>query len=277
MLSGGTALFAPYQNRPPKPNDLILCFQQNQILLSKTENADPPTVAVLAEVLPGANQLLPLFSLPHCNAYAFDTKTPLPIPSESNLEYIAIDIFRQLANPQNALMLISAWHLMVWHRRHRFCGACGTPLVCSDTERALCCPNCTQIFYPTISPAVSVAISDGDRLILARNVRSTFPHFSLVAGYVEVGETLEETVKREVMEEVGLKVKNIRYIASQAWGLSQSQMVGFHAELDGSDQITLQESELSEARWFHRGELPVRPNSLSLSFEMIERFRLGTL
>ena len=129
-------------------------------------------------------------------------------------------------------------------------------------ERALGCESCGQVTYPTVSPAVSVAITQGDRLLMARNARGAFHHFSLIAGYVEPGESLEDTVHREVMEEVGLRVKNLRYVGSQPWGLSQSLMVGFHAGWGGGSP---QESELAEARWFHRSEIAPQPPQLSFS------------
>ena len=277
MLTGGNILFAPFSRRDKSPSDLLLCFSESSVLLLPQAPATHafPTFAMLQGLLPPGVEPYLLLSLPHCNVYGLDTQGQLP--ASEPFAYRPVGIFREMHNTDDSLLLISAWHMLVWYRRNRFCGACGTPLALSSTERALCCPACQQIVYPTISPAVSVAITNGPRLLLARNARSTFSHFSLIAGYVEVGETLEETVAREVMEEVGLQVKNIRYIASQAWGLSQAEMMGFHAELDGSDQITIQESELSEARWFHRDELTPGPNPVSLSFEMIERFRTKTL
>ena len=279
MLTGGTALFAPLYNRLPKPDDVLLCFHEKRLLLlpQNGEDFSFPSLALLEAVLPADASPRFLFSLTNRNVYALDTNAPLSLSPESKLSYVEIDVFRRLASSCDALSLLSAWHLIIWYRRNRFCGACGTLLSDSPSERALCCPKCRQTIYPTISPAVSVAITSGESILLARNARSAFPHFSLVAGYVEVGEALEETVQREVWEEVGLRVKNIRYVASQPWGLSQAEMIGFHAELDGSDEITLQESELSEARWFHKRELSPNPNPISLSFDMIEKFRSGEL
>lgn len=276
MLTGGDKLYLGPHEKPCEPKDLLLCFHGGNVLLCSPSRT-LPSFAALASFLAETPAPVPLFRMGGRQVYALDTQAALLLRPESSFSYQPAGIFRTLPSQADALLLITAWHLIVWYRRNRFCGACGTAMTLSKTERALCCPSCQQTVYPTISPAVSVAITDQDRLLLARNAHAAFSHFSLIAGYTEVGETLEETVAREVMEEVGLKVRNIRYVGSQAWGLSQSEMIGFHAELDGSDVITLQESELSEARWFHRLELEPIPSPISLSFEMIERFRRGEL
>ena len=188
-----------------------------------------------------------------------------------------IGVFRTMEPRQHGFYLITAYHLHEWLQSTRFCSRCGGRMSPSETERAMRCESCGRTVYPVISPAVAVAITDGDRILLAQNLRAAFKHYTLVAGYVEAGETLEETVHREVMEEVGLRVKNLRYVGSQPWGLSQSEMVGFAAELDGSDRMTIQQTELTDARWFTRSELEGDGNPASLTFTMIERFRKGEL
>jgi len=218
-----------------------------------------------------------LFTVNGAKVYGLDVPSSWNLAQSVDLTFEPIATFRQLASQQDSYLLITAYHLTLWYRNHRFCGRCAHILEPSPIERALICPACGFILYPIICPAISVAITDGDRLLLARNVHSSFQHYSLIAGYVEAGESLEATLIREAKEEVGLSVKNIRYVGSQAWGFSQSLMVGYHAELDGSDQITLQEGELSDARWFHRDEITTNPNPLSLSFSMIEMFRSNTL
>ena len=260
--------------------DLLLCFHEKTVLLATRDEAVEalPHLSALNAFLPKDAVPQPLFASETLGCiYMLDTAKALDIPPNAGFAYVPVGIFRDLPSQEEGFCLISSWHLVTWFRRNRFCGACATPLKHSETERALCCPNCGQIIYPSISPAISVAITDGDRLLMAKGVNASFTHFSLIAGYVEVGESIEETVAREAMEEVGLKVKNIRYIASQPWGLSQAEMLGFHAELDGDDKITLQKSELAEAHWFHRDEIPLRHQPLSLSFELIERFRAGVL
>ena len=279
MLTGKDISFQPLDYRAPLPDDYLLCFHENTVLLSGAmgPSAALPAFSTLEPFLSKDSTPFLCFSLTSGNLYVLDTKASIASLEKTPLSYMPVQIFRELFHMEAALLLISAWHLAVWQRRNRFCGACGSLLFPSPSERALVCKSCEQTVYPTISPAISVAITDKDYLLLARNARASFSHFSLVAGYVEIGETLEETVMREVMEEVGLKIKNIRYTGSQAWGLSQTEMVGFTAELEGSNQIRLQTSELSEARWFHRNEITPNPEPLSLSFDMIEKFRTRML
>ena len=122
-----------------------------------------------------------------------------------------------------------------------------------------------------------MAIRYGNRLLLTKNAKGTYKFYALVAGFVEVGETLEDAVRREVKEEVGLKVKNIQSYKSQPWSFSDSLMVAFIADLDGDDTITLQKEELSEARWFEREDVPVLPFHISVGHELIQKFRDGEI
>ena len=164
-----------------------------------------------------------------------------------------------------------------WYQGHRFCGGCGSPLFERKTERALQCPSCGRIVYPIISPCVIVAITHEDKLLLTRYANGPYQKYALVAGYSEIGETIEETVHREVYEETGLQVKNLCYYKSQPWSFTDTLLFGFFAELDGPAQITLQEEELAEARWFPRDKIPATDSTLSLTNEMIEVFRTNDI
>lgn len=162
-----------------------------------------------------------------------------------------------------------------WYEANRFCGRCGAPLEDSGTERARVCPACGLTLYPKICPAVIVAVTDGDRLLLTRYQGRAFRRHALVAGFAEIGEPIEDTVRREVFEETGLRVNNLRFYKSQPWVFTDSLLFGFWCDLEGSDAITLQRSELSEARWYRRDEIPQDYSPISLTGEMIERFRSG--
>ncbi len=271
MLLSRDDLPLRWNKAAPAPADTALAFCDELVLLRDDDTF--PTLDQASRALPGATFLRAFAQgeRVYCAAFAGE-------PTEApGYLWRSVRMFREMADSDAAIALITAYHLARWEGEHRFCGACGQPTRPAKAERALVCPECNKVFYPAISPAVTVAITDGDRILLAQNALGVFRKYSLIAGYVEVGESLEQTVRREVMEEVGLRLRNIRYIASQPWGLTQTQMVGFHAELDGPDAITLQRSELSDARWFRRDELEARTNPESLSFEIIERFRRGTL
>lgn len=162
-------------------------------------------------------------------------------------------------------------HLLDWDRSHRFCGRCGHPTEDKSDERAKQCPACGLVNYPRLSPAVIMAVVKGDRILLARNKRFRSPFYSVLAGFVEPGETLEQCVQREVHEEVGLRVKNIRYFGSQPWPFPNSLMVGFIADYAGG-YITVDKSELMEAGWFSADALPMLPLKISIARQLIDWF-----
>jgi NAD+ diphosphatase len=184
---------------------------------------------------------------------------------------------RAMEPMHQAFAAITAVQLWRWRQSRQFCGRCGAKTQDSKNERALVCPVCGQTEYPKISPAVIVAITNGNKLLMSRYRvnHSTYRGYALIAGFVEIGETFEETVRREVMEEVGLKVKNIRYFKSQPWAFTDTEMIGFFAELDGDDKIRLQEDELSEAGWYTREEIPDDARLISVGTEMKMYFKYG--
>lgn len=174
----------------------------------------------------------------------------------------------------NIYAAFTAYHIWKWYSDNTFCGKCGSALKHSENERALVCADCGNVIYPRINPAVIVGVTKGDSLLLTR-YRRGFAHNALVAGFTEIGETLEETVAREVMEETGVKVKNIRYYKSQPWGMAQDMLVGFYCEADGDGEIHMDENELKYAEWVKREDIELQPNNLSLTNEMMRVFKEG--
>lgn len=201
----------------------------------------------------------------------------MQVPEFGGFYMEGMQVFREFSTQYQAFAAISASQVYRWMKSRKYCGYCGTVTEKSNTERALICPKCKNIEYPKISPAIIVAIRDGNRLLLTKNAKGTYKFYALVAGFVEVGESLEDAVRREVMEEVGLKVKNIQSYKSQPWSFSDSLMLAFIADLDGDDKITIQEEELSEARWFEREDVPVLPYHISVGHELIQKFRDGKI
>lgn len=197
--------------------------------------------------------------------------------SLAGYEYRENVIFRTARPLYTAFAISLASRLDTWYRASRFCGCCAGPTVHSETERAMVCPACGNVIYPRIDPCVITAVTDGDRICLIHygHQRSRTGSYALVAGYIESGETPEDAVHREVMEEVGLRVKNIRYYKSQPWPVSGSLLLGFFCELDGDDTITADPGELSDALWVSRENMPERSGEISLTAEMMEVFRTG--
>lgn len=163
-----------------------------------------------------------------------------------------------------------AFQIVEWARTHRYCGACGTPTELLSGERCLRCPSCGHVAYPRISPAMMVLVRRGDHVLLARHAGPRAVRFSPLAGFLEPGESIEEAVHREVFEEVGLKVKELKYFGSQSWPFPHSLMIAFTAEYAGGE-ISLQEDEIVEARWFGpEDEMPPYAQGISISGELIE-------
>jgi len=161
--------------------------------------------------------------------------------------------------------------LTAWDFDHRFCGRCGAPTTRSTTERLRSCTRCGHGAYPRISPAVIVLVERDGRALLARNARFTLPFFSTLAGFVEVGETLEQCVAREIREEAGIEVRDVRYFGSQPWPFSGSLMVGFTAAWAGGELVA-DPSELAEAGWFAPDALPPLPPPISIARALIDDF-----
>ncbi len=164
-----------------------------------------------------------------------------------------------------------AIQIVDWDRTHQFCSRCGTPTVQRETERSKECPKCGQIHFPRLAPAVIVLIERGDQLLMARSRHFTPGVFSILAGFVEPGETLEEAVAREVKEESGILVKDIRYFGSQPWPFPHSLMIGFTAKYAGGE-ITLEDSELEAAGWYAVDNLPPQPGKISIARKLIDAF-----
>lgn len=164
-----------------------------------------------------------------------------------------------------------AFHICEWHRTNKFCGVCGSPTYLDEREWGMRCSVCGEIVFPVIAPAVIVAVERDGKLLMGHGVNFPPGRFSVLAGFVEPGENLEETVVREVYEESRIRVKNIRYFGSQPWPFPRSLMVGFTAEW-AAGEIEVDSAEVTEAYWFSPGELPDIPGGISISRRLIEDF-----
>ncbi|MGI6665107.1 MAG: NAD(+) diphosphatase [Christensenellaceae bacterium] len=258
-----------YEEKTPQAEDIVLYYEEDKILLQEENEA---------LLLPCLSQLKK--ASPENLEYLFSIDATSFFLARENIEaegfsMYPVQLLRETAEPWIGFAGATGWQLNRWEENHQFCSRCGSKMRHSSWERALVCPACNLREYPKISPAVIMAVTDGDRLAMIKGKGSTSGRYHLIAGYVEIGETLEQAVAREVYEEVGLRVKNIKYYKSQPWPFSDTIMVGFTAELDGEDVFTLQESEIAEAKWVKRDEIPPSGASGSVGNELIENFRRG--
>ena len=196
------------------------------------------------------------------------------VPEEPpEFELKDIGLFRTSGPRHLAFAGITGYSLYKWYDNHQFCSHCGAKLVHHEKERMLHCQTCNNTEYPKIMPAVIIAVTNGNKILLSKYANREYTRYALLAGFTEIGESVEETVKREVMEEVGLHVKNLRYYKSQPWAFSDTLLMGFFAAVEGDDSITLDREELALAEWFERENIPATESNISLTSEMIEYFR----
>ena len=250
---------------PASEGDLLFCYRGGDILVKGDEHA--PELPVYGEL-----------NIPCHHIFYIDGKGCYMgegiLKAPEGFRYVnAPALSRSHPDRKTAFAVITGLQLSRWEQARAYCGRCGSQTERSQIERAMVCPKCGQIEYPKICPATITAITSGDKLLMARNRNSPPGRYGLIAGFCEIGETFEETVKREALEEVGIKVKNVRYFKNQPWGFSDSQMIGFFAELDGDDEtLCLQERELAEAHWFTPEEVPHPANDISIFSELVWKY-----
>ena len=254
----------------PSLNDFVLVFSQNKILLYKTLSGEVAIPHFSDFII--MDSVRYLFRIDSWKVYyaMYDEKLSF---DNNHMDWYPFEIIYSLFPQWIQFTCITAKHLINWYSQNQYCGQCGTYMKEIISERALHCPHCQNVVYPTISPVVIVGVIDGERLLLTKYAQGSFKEHGLIAGYVEIGETLEAAAAREVMEEVGIKIKNLKYFGSQPWGITHILIAGFFAELDGSNKVHLDDKELSKGKWFCRSELPHELSDISITYEMIEAFR----
>ena len=245
-------------------------FQGNQILVTETEAGIslPLAPASAALGLGGpARHYLGTLDAVDCYAVELDAEASLPAG-------MALSGLRQLyGRVEDDLFSVAgrAVQIVEWDRTHRYCGRCGTATEPLPGERAKKCPQCSLLNYPRLSPAVIMLVERGDAMLLGRGRNFSAPMYSTLAGFVEPGESLEEAIAREIYEEVGILVDNLRYFGSQPWPYPHSLMIGFTATYAGGT-IRVQESELIDAGWFTADNLPLLSQPPSIARQMIDAF-----
>ena len=203
----------------------------------------------------------------HC--YCAEASENISLP-EGMVSYGLRYLYRRIEEPLHKIAM-KASHIIEWDRTDRYCSRCRMEMNRAKGMRAKECPSCGFLSFPRISPAIIVLIERDNRVLLARVKRFTAELYSVLAGFVEPGESLEEAAKREIEEEVGIRIRNIRYFGSQPWPFPDSLMIGFTAEYE-SGEITIDETEISDAGWFDPDNLPTIPGKISIARQLIDWF-----
>jgi NTP pyrophosphohydrolases containing a Zn-finger, probably nucleic-acid-binding len=268
-----------YNNFQPKTaqsGDLFLSYNEDTVLVrEEKEELWYPSFSDFEQTHPHLiDNARYLFSIDELNYFLTEEKG---LDSVDSWTYVSTSRFRTEPKYWRSFAGAVGRQLNRWYDDHRFCSRCGKTMLHSDKERMLYCEACSFQVYPTISPCVIVGVYDGDRMLLTKYTGRAYKEYALIAGFAEIGESLEQTVYREVKEEVGVNVKNLKFFKSQPWPFTDTILAGFFAELDGDDSITLQEDELSLGVWMDRKDIPPEELKISLTGEMMEAFRTGTV
>ena len=250
----------------PEDNDTILLFDDEGRLLAGIADG---RIRFTTGRDVSAGGAVYLFSV---NDRRFFLSAGAEKASPPGYEYRTIRELRDLGRGTELFAAFTAYHLWRWYAENQYCGKCGGENGFHCTERALRCGRCGHVIYPRINPAVIVGVIKGDCLLITR-YRTGYAHNALVAGFTEIGETAEQTVQREVMEETGVRVKNIRYYKSQPWGMAQDLLLGFFCEADGDGEIHMDQQELKYAEWVRKEDIVLQPNDLSLTNDMMKHFK----
>ncbi|MDD5955913.1 MAG: NUDIX domain-containing protein [Lachnospiraceae bacterium] len=274
--------------KAPSENDPVFVFRGDRVLVKKNGFSLPSV-----KDLHSADDLIYLFridgdsyylkqlefkekALTENDIYREETDADHPVAVNDDMEFIRVQFLREEKSVEKwrYFATVCAFHLYQWYQGSRFCGRCGTPTVHSEKERCMICPKCGNHIYPKIVPAVIVGVVDpvDNRLLVTRYANRSIHYDALIAGFTEFGETLEENVAREVMEETGLTVTNIRYYKSQPWGMVSDILMGFWCDVTGSREVTL-DGELGSAVWLSPDEIKGQPDDMSLTNEMMMVFK----
>ncbi|MBU2510269.1 NAD(+) diphosphatase [bacterium] len=248
------------------------CYQNDRLMVKVNDNkAVVPLLFDLDEIgiKPVRTQHLGRLNGVHC----YSAELPLDMPWPENVSFLNFIELHNLLEKEMYQVAINAQQIVAWEKDHQFCGRCGARTRRKEKERAMACTDCGSLFFPRITPAIMVAIIKDNKILLAKN--KTFPQgfYSVLAGFAEPGEQLEECVRREVKEEVGLEIKNITYFGSQPWPFPNSLMIAFTADY-ARNEIEVDGLEIIEADWFSAENLPRCPTgTLSIAGRIIDWFR----
>ena len=267
-------LFNQYDPKAvPEDDDQVLMFSKSSVVAKIEGELLFPRVKDLVK----EEKLIYLFAVDKERFFLCESKDPeSAVKKDAGFALLDLKEIREDSTEPKYRIFASCTgkHLADWYRDTKYCGCCGSRMKHSESERAMVCSSCGHTVYPRIMPAVIVGVINGDKILLTKYKRG-YNHNALIAGFTEIGETLEETVKREVMEEAGLKVKNIRYYKSQPWGIANDILAGYYCDVDGDDTIRMDDNELKSAMWTAAEDIVLQPDESSLTNEMMKNFKEG--
>jgi NAD+ diphosphatase len=238
-------------------------FYEKEIILKDDDSL--PELADL-EKLKAENSIKGLFKEKQFDYQALGLSSLNNLPK--GLKTIQLRQYFACHEDEENILASRAKSLLNWHESNKFCGSCGKPLKDHNTLTALECTSCKKIIFPKIEPCVIVLIQKDDKILLARHTYRNQDTFACIAGFIEAGESAEHAVRREVFEETGLKIKNIKYRGSQAWPFPDQLMLGFSCEYESGD-LVLQKEEIAEAKWFDPNNCPASPKPGSIAYKLI--------
>lgn len=240
---------------------LIVKFSNGKVEIPKRKDLSDLGLTINKEYCFGE------FNIGKCYIVECDDIKKLP----GSYSIVSLYQLGQVTEEEIFLIAGRANHILNWDNTHKYCSRCGSLNKNKEDERAKICTSCGAVSYPVICPAIIVAITKGDEILLAHNKNFEDNMYSIIAGFVEAGENLENTIKREVFEEVGIKIKNIKYYGNQTWAFPNSLMIGFFAEYE-SGEIKVDGKEIIDAAWFNKDNLPNLPKKMSIARKMIDEF-----
>ena len=264
-----------YINAQPDPDSRIVAFDKNRVWVHLDQEKKQASFPLFREMKNLKAKYRYLYAIDKTKFFLAMREDETPISAGDLTSTSLRDLYRyEPAYVRYAAII--AYQIRNWYENNRFCGRCGEKMSQDDHERMLKC-DCGNMVYPKITPAIIAAVRNGTKILLTKYADREYKRYALIAGFAEVGETIEETVRREIMEEVGLKVRDLRFYKSQPWPFSDSLLMGFFCDLDGPEDIRLDSNELSEARWVDREDLDIEFDGISLTNEMIIRFKENDL
>ncbi|MCD8299701.1 MAG: NAD(+) diphosphatase [Clostridiales bacterium] len=256
-----------YRLAEPKEGDMVISMHDGRILLAKQDDVSFPCYEELPEEYCDSHTFTYLFSIDDmrfflCRDLEMD-----------GYHYDAMQSLRGAAPQHMVYAGLVGMQLGRWYDAHKYCGRCGALMEHDEKERMMYCPACGQMEYPKICPCAIVGVIHDGKILVSQYRGGFTNHYALIAGFAEIGETIEDTARREVFEETHVHIRNLRYYKCQPWPFSESLLFGFYAELDGSDEITIQEDELSMAKWVTPEEIYETPDNFALTNEMLCKFK----